>query len=143
MHKCRDVEPPVRRLFGSNSTLRADQWDLYSWEFKEEEIAPLQPDSGKLRWNSRTVRHLCCCRLKNAEPGQRNYSEATAKNHRQKGKSHFPGFHGNIPALHHTIVPEHWKRLPACLGRTMRHKDRQREHFQPFLVRLHTPHLIF
>ena len=58
---------------------------------------------------------------------QRQLQKATDK----RGESHFPGFHGNIPALHHSIVPEHCKRLPVCLRRTVRHKG-QRKQFQPF-----------
>ena len=48
-------------------------------------------------------------RLKNAELGPVNDPEATMKRKakERERERHFPGCHGNIPAPHHSIIPEH------------------------------------
>lgn len=87
--------------------------------------------------------------VRNPELWLKNGPEANAKPQRER--SHFPGYHGNLPAPRYSIIPEHRDISPSDVKETSeqdhRPRDTHREAegeaetfhaFQPFVHTLNT-----
>lgn len=123
--------------FGSNSTLQAEHCDLYSWQFVEEEITCLHPGSGKLQLKEpdgdmssqpNVLLQAEECRAQAEELFRGNCKKKKKKNTDREAR--VTSLVSMATYLLFSTVSslnmESGRRQCIWLGRSMRHKDRQR-----------------